>query len=471
MLTRLKVSGFKNLIDVDVRFGPFTCIAGANGVGKSNLFDAIQFLSALADLPLAEAAQSIRAGEGRPGDVEGLFSRTGGESVDEMSFDVEMIISGTGTGDLGQEVRAEATLLRYGLTLGKRLVSTGEGGPLEVLREELVSLPEGAAGESLLFFPASDGWRASVLSRADERLTFIDTYGPNRLIRLYEKNESKATFQANRLPRTVLSNINALGIPTAFLARREMQSWRVLQLDPAAIREPDELNASARIAANGAHAAASLHDLATSGRRADQAYGQVANRLAELIHEIRRVWVDVDKNRQLLTLMVEGRDGTPLPARALSDGTLRFLALAVLELDPRVQGVLCFEEPENGIHPQRIPAMLRLLQDIAVDVSMPVDVENPLRQVIINTHSPAVVAQVPEDSLLIAEPYEKLVGGHRFRRVRFNALPDAWRAAAGGPTTARGNLLSYLSPFAKDDPHAEPRRVVDREDFKRLLSL
>lgn len=48
MLTRLKVSGFKNLVDVDVRFGPFTCVAGANGVGKSNLFDAIRFLSAIA---------------------------------------------------------------------------------------------------------------------------------------------------------------------------------------------------------------------------------------------------------------------------------------------------------------------------------------------------------------------------------------------------------------------------------------
>jgi len=34
MLTRLIVSGFKNLVDVDVRFGPFTRVAGANGVGK-----------------------------------------------------------------------------------------------------------------------------------------------------------------------------------------------------------------------------------------------------------------------------------------------------------------------------------------------------------------------------------------------------------------------------------------------------
>ena len=50
MLTRLKVNGFKNLVDVDVSFGPFTCVAGVNGVGKSNLFDAITFLGALAEL-------------------------------------------------------------------------------------------------------------------------------------------------------------------------------------------------------------------------------------------------------------------------------------------------------------------------------------------------------------------------------------------------------------------------------------
>ena len=60
MLTRLKVSGFKNLVDVDVRFGPFTCVAGTNAVGKSNLFDAIRFLSALADKPLIDAALSVR---------------------------------------------------------------------------------------------------------------------------------------------------------------------------------------------------------------------------------------------------------------------------------------------------------------------------------------------------------------------------------------------------------------------------
>ena len=51
MLTRLEVNGFKNLVDFSVDFGPFTCITGPGGVGKSNLFDVIRFLSLLTEYP------------------------------------------------------------------------------------------------------------------------------------------------------------------------------------------------------------------------------------------------------------------------------------------------------------------------------------------------------------------------------------------------------------------------------------
>jgi len=90
MLTRLKVSGFKNLENVDVRFGPFTCIAGANGVGKSNLFDAITFLSTLADHSFMDAALAIRS-EGRRADVKSLFHRVGDTFVPDMRFLVQII--------------------------------------------------------------------------------------------------------------------------------------------------------------------------------------------------------------------------------------------------------------------------------------------------------------------------------------------------------------------------------------------
>ena len=91
MITRMKISGFKNIVELDVRFGPFTCIAGANGVGKSNLFDAIIFLSALAEKTFIEAATQVRGEGGRAADVRHLFHRNGDRYTDTMSFEVEMI--------------------------------------------------------------------------------------------------------------------------------------------------------------------------------------------------------------------------------------------------------------------------------------------------------------------------------------------------------------------------------------------
>ena len=131
------------------------------------------------------------------------------------------------------------------------------------------------------------------------------------------------------------------------------------------------------------------------------------------------------------------------------------------------------EEPENGIHPERIPAMLQLLQDIATDTDKAIGIDNPLRQVIVNTHSPSVVGQVPDDSLLVAELKETIRHGRRFRRVSFNCLPDTWRVKVPGTSmVSRGKLLSYLNPILRAsalDYKPSTRRVVDRSDLQPYL--
>ena len=73
MLTRLEVHGFKNLLNFSVDFGPFNCIAGPNGVGKSNIFDAIRFLSLLTDHTLVEAALKIRGADAEIANLEDVF--------------------------------------------------------------------------------------------------------------------------------------------------------------------------------------------------------------------------------------------------------------------------------------------------------------------------------------------------------------------------------------------------------------
>src|SRR5258708_7179914 len=141
MLTRLRVDGFKNLDRVDVRLGPFTCMAGPNGVGKSNLFDAIAFLAALAEKPLVEAALAVRGGDVRRGDVRSLFRRVGGQTAEMMKFVAELVIPEEGADALGQIAKASMTFLQYELELRyppDRTIKTM--GTLEVVRESMAHI-------------------------------------------------------------------------------------------------------------------------------------------------------------------------------------------------------------------------------------------------------------------------------------------------------------------------------------------
>ena len=138
MLTRLKVSGFKNLVDVDISFGAFTCVAGPNAVGKSNLFDAIRFLSSLADQTLMDAALAVRSEDKHVGDIRNLFHRDGHIYTDHMTFEAEMIIPAEEIDDLGQKAIAVATLVRYKLVLRyKEDVELPLAGVLELVEENL----------------------------------------------------------------------------------------------------------------------------------------------------------------------------------------------------------------------------------------------------------------------------------------------------------------------------------------------
>jgi predicted ATPase len=483
MLTRLVVSGFKNLVDVDLSFGPFTCIAGANGVGKSNLLDAIGFLSALADRPLNEAALSVRDAGATSGDIRGLFHHAGDRFDETISFDAEMIIPETGFDDLGQEATAVSTFVRYGVTLRYRNDFMARNlGPLEMVREELSEIPRAESARHLPFHPPRS-WLNGYLRSQGREEPYISTVGEPeaRVIRthrdgIYQDGISGGRMQSLRaasLPRTALSAANAAESPTATLVKRELQSWRLLQLEPSSLRAPAHFNDPVGLSSNGAHLPSTLYNLAHKfSAGPPDIYSGVANRVSDLIDDVRSIEVDRDEHRQLLTLLVTGRDGTKHAARALSDGTLRFLALAVLAVDRSTGGLICLEEPENGIHPERIPAMVRLLSDLTSDLREPVRMWNPIRQVIMNTHSPSVVMQVPEDSLVMAQTDEIGRDGQWFRALRLRCLEGTWREGVNGmKATSKGRLLGYLNPVGRShegDRAEKPRRVIDRDDMKKL---
>ena len=177
MITRLRISGFKNLVNVDIRFGPFTCIAGLNGVGKSNLFDAIRFLSSTANMTLADAASRVRDEGGRPSGVRELFSRDALNQQGLMSFEVEMITPTSATDDLGANANATANFLVYRLELKHRQEGANGGRQegIEIVKEVLEHISKSQAAAHLPFAREAKAWRESLLHIAHRTAPFIST--------------------------------------------------------------------------------------------------------------------------------------------------------------------------------------------------------------------------------------------------------------------------------------------------------
>lgn len=459
MLTRLKVKGFKSLEDVDVAFGPFTCIAGTNGVGKSNLFDAILFLKDLADKSIIEAANRVRNRDGHNrSDISSLFTKTISSQAEEIEFDAEFIVGSKVIDDYRREASPKVTYLRYNLVL--RYVHATDTSPegIELAREELTFVQKGEARNRLGFDHSKDFFDSVYHggSKINFIYTDIENGHPVLKVRQDQKSGNPVTIPLSNTERTALSGINSIDRPTALAARREIQSWTLLQLEPSALRRPDDFVSVSKVSPIGEHLPATLSRL----EKIPGKNFEIANELAGLLPDVSNVSVDIDEPRQSKTLYLETTSGIRHEARALSDGTLRFLALSIIGADSDNGGVICLEEPENGIHPARISAMIQLLYRMTVDPQMAIDsVDNPLRQVIINTHSPLVIQQIATADLVVSQPIKK----DGAQLSRFTAVTDTWRQLAmcndGSPAIGYGALLDYLTVDDTEDEVEDEKSV------------
>lgn len=453
MLTRLRVQGFKNLADADIQFGPFNCVAGVNASGKSNLFDVIMFLKDLSNYSIVEAASRIRdVSTKRRGDLMSIFTIYPNGEIRDMCLEAEFLVSKQVKDDFDRPATPSATHLKYRVEL-RYVPSVGDKiERIELVHESLTYIPKTLSRKRLGFKHSSDFWN-SVIGGA-KRSDFISTEKNEAglsVIKLRQDGHQGRSLDvlAANSPRTILGTINTDDKPTALAARREMQSWKLLQLEPSKLRLPDDFSDESVVSPEGEHLPAALARI--------KKYSEVANRLSSLLPDVRTVNVDIDEGRRLKTLTVEQRDGSVHAARNLSDGTLRFLALAVIGADESSGGVICLEEPENGIHPSRVTAMMQLLGDIAVNPAYAVDESNPLRQVIINTHSPIVVGELRVDDLLVALPIRK----KGLLATVFAPIPGSWRATLETTppqlTVPLGSLIAYLSQ--RDEKYAEDDRI------------
>lgn len=450
MLVRLFVRGFKSLYESEVFFGPFTCVAGPNGVGKSNLFDAILFLSDLSSLSLIEAAARVRDPLGRSGDIAQIFSRTSGRRK-SVYIEADILVPTEIVDDFGSKVKPSASFLRYIIEMEYEHKGHGHER-IKLIKEELSYIPKDEAKLGMGFSYENKFFRSVVFGKKFTKYISTEEGDQGNIIVLHQDGMQGRPYKipAESSPRTMLSSINTASHATVLSAKREMQSWLLLQLEPSSLRQPDSFNDEAKVSSSGAHMPNTL-------LRLNKNY-EIENELADILPDIKCIEVDKDDGRRLNTILVKSKDNISYPARSLSDGTLRYLALSIISADPQSGRMICFEEPENGIHPSRVHRIIKLLRGMTVDTSYAVDDDNPLRQVIINTHSPIVVADLSVDELLLA----KAVSRGNFLYTDFFHLHGSVRSeimkSGQNKSVGRGEIQKYLKLIGYDQLDKNPLR-------------
>lgn len=393
MITRIEIDGFKSFYNFSLDLKPFQVFIGLNGSGKSNFFDAVRFLSQLAaDAPLYKAFQSAR------GEMRELFTRrSDGTYADKMTFAVEMLLplSVPDPFDSSKQIAVPANRIRYEISLELR----ADDRPV-VSHERLLILAE-----------STDAWVQAVIPEAThERWVkyWVGQIMPAQRIQINQVDaiihfsfDEGTAKSASQRERSMFSFSNDPHDPIAYAARRELLSWHYFHFEPSLMREPNTRYPD-EMASNGQYLTAALHRIMAED---EFARSDIARTLYSLTSEIFQIDTQYFGETRKVYLTATLRDGTRIPSQMLSDGTLRMLGIIALRNDPRLQGVVMIEEPENGVYPERVEKIVGLLKSMSTDFqslgetsqeehnTVGGETDYPLpRQVIVNTHSPTLLA-------------------------------------------------------------------------------
>ena len=385
MLTRLELDGFKTFQEFNLELAPFQVIIGPNGAGKSNLFDALRLLARLADSDLRSAFQALR------GEAGELFTTLPeGQPAQRMCLAAEVLVERQIKDSWGAQANLKHTRLRYELEIVRRM-DDASLERLYVVHEALTPIKRSDDAWFRRHIGRQDAWRVPL--KAGRGTPFISTQSESgtATISLHQDGHGgRKASVAEKIERTVLSGVTNTEFPHAFAAREEMRAWGLLHLNPSVLRQPSSMLAPPTIGLDGSNLPTAL---ARMRARDPFVMNDISRDLANLVPGVLKVRLEEDQARNRYILWVETQDGRSFSSRVLSDGTLRLLALVALKNDPQHHGVLCFEEPENGVHPFRLKNVVRLLRELATDFSDAEQANEPLRQLLTNTHSPILANQ------------------------------------------------------------------------------
>jgi predicted ATPase len=367
MIRLLQARNFRMLRSNSVALQPFQVLVGQNATGKSTLLGALQLM-----------------GDILQGGVHFAVERVA-PSFYDLCFDPSKSIALAVQLSLPVLDREERQV-RYEIEIGI-------DPDLRVLQENLYILPEEGRDEPE---PSLFG---------DEMFTLIHPSVP----RLWRKVVSKTKEGRDyfRDERTEWNNVFRFGLdraalgslpedperfPLSISARDALRSGiRTLQLEAPQLRSTSPPGASSKMELDGSNLP---HVVRAFMKRDPVLFGQWVQHVSTAIEGLESITVrEREEDRHLvLEAQFRGQHRNAVPSWLLSDGTLRLMALTLLNYAATEDDLDTYliEEPENGLHPLAIQVVYETLS------------KPPSRsQVLCATHSPIFLAQTDLEHALV----------------------------------------------------------------------
>ena len=198
--------------------------------------------------------------------------------------------------------------------------------------------------------------------------------------------------------------------------RDHLNSWRLYHFHDTSSSSPmkktADINDNRYLRSDGSNLAAFLYYLREKHEASYSLIRRTVQRVAPFFDDFQLEPQKLNPDKIRLEWRHKGSDAY-FDAPSLSDGTLRFIALATLLLQPESYrpSVILVDEPELGLHPYAITLLASLIKQASTKT-----------QVIITTQSPLLLDHFQPEDVLVAD---RVDGGTQFARLNPSRL-ESW---------------------------------------------
>mgnify|MGYP003669456262 CR=1 FL=1 len=355
-------------------------LIGPNGSGKSNLIEAFDLLHATP----TDFASPIREG----GSVsEWLWKGTARSVPSALEANMEVVLRGSGVLD-AQTLSLGAKDIRH------RLQFAQSGHRLEILDETIEESSPRQNGKPDVFFYYRFQ-RGNPVMNVRKSPRAAGGFTERKLQR--ESLTPDQSVLSQRKDPDLYPEVTRLG-----KLYGEIQTFREWSFGRSvAPRKPQPADLqSSPLLPDATNLGMALNDL----EHRSETWQVLNDYCRRFLPRFGHLTTRVQSNQVQIYLHEKGLN-SPVPATRLSDGTIRFLALLAILLNPDAPPLICLEEPELGLHPDA----LALLAELMVKASS-------RTQLIVTTHSDVLISALTPnlESVIVTE---MLGNGTEFQRL------------------------------------------------------